>query len=148
MGIDTKEDTDVTQSKGCDSRMSRQVFGRCESSRCAERGHGTKRMLVTCHEIRSNPLRKKEHTRKQLYAIRSRRSGSRFHSCDCHGRTSRGVAGHRLLRRGGYVGKRNLTAPSLGVRLDDPSLRPRIGLFWLIPGMAVRGYLIIYLVLL
>jgi hypothetical protein len=41
------------------------------------------------------------------------------------------------------VGKRNLTAPSLGVRLGDPSLRPRIGLFWLISGMAMRGYLII-----
>ena len=46
------------------------------------------------------------------------------------------------------VGKRNLTAPSLGVRLGDPSLRHRIGLFWLIPGMATRGYFIIYLVLL
>ena len=46
------------------------------------------------------------------------------------------------------VGKRNLTAPSLGVRLGDPSLRPRIGLFWLIPGMAMKGYFIIYLVLL
>jgi hypothetical protein len=46
------------------------------------------------------------------------------------------------------VGKRNLTAPSLGVRLGDPSLSLRIGLFWLIPGMAMRGYLIIYLVLL
>jgi hypothetical protein len=70
MGVDTKEDADVPQRKGCDSRMSRQVFGRCESSRCAERGHGTKKML---------------------YAIRSRRSESRFPSCYGHGRTPRRV---------------------------------------------------------
>ena len=46
------------------------------------------------------------------------------------------------------AGKRNLTAHPLGVCLGDPSLRHRIGLFWLIPGIATTGYFIIYLVLL
>jgi hypothetical protein len=50
--------------------------------------------------------------------------------------------GRRLLRRE-VCRKRYLTAPFLEVRLGDPSLRRRIGLFWLTHGMAMAGYLII-----
>ena len=82
-----------------------------------------------------------------IYAIRKHAVGADIVSVIAMGVRAEESRGRRLLRRG-YVGKRNLTAPSLGVRLGDPSLRPRIGLFWLIPGMAMRGYFIIYLVLL
>ena len=47
-----------------------------------------------------------------------------------------------------YDGDIGEGSPSLGARLGDPSLRHRIGLFWLIPGIATTGYFIIYLVLL
>jgi hypothetical protein len=102
----------------------------------------TKRSVKEGHAIRSPPLGKTEDVPRRDMRDSQASRRCRYRQFHGHGRTCLGVAGRRLLRRG-YVGKRNLTAPSLGVHMGDPSLRPRIGLFWLIPGMALRGYLII-----
>jgi hypothetical protein len=109
-----------------------------ESKRFAEFGHDkTKRSVRGRHAIRSPTLGKTKDVPRRDIRDSQTSSGCRYRQCHGHGRTCRGVTGHRLLRR--CVGKRNLTAPFLGVQLGDPSLRPLIGLFWLIPGMAMRG---------
>jgi hypothetical protein len=93
-----------------------------ESKRFAEFGHDkTKRSVRGGHAIRSPPLGKTTDVPRRDMRDTKASSGCRYRQCHGHGRTCRGVAGHRLLRRG-VCRKSKFNWPLRG----SPSGRPLI----------------------